>query len=85
MNFFSEKSLNAEKTERATFWDFSTSILLQNSETIEGRTFGDNFFPKKMSTMPKNTGRYFTPGIVCYAENLFGSVPWANRYILATP
>ena len=22
--------------------------------------------------------------IVCYAENLFGSVPWANRYILAS-
>ena len=24
-------------------------------------------------------------GIVCYAENLFGSVPCANRYILAIP
>ena len=23
-------------------------------------------------------------GIVCYAGNLFGSVPWANRYILAS-
>ena len=25
-----------------------------------------------------------SPGIVCYAGNLFGSVPWANRYILAS-
>ena len=25
-----------------------------------------------------------TSGIVCYAGNLFGSVPWANRYILAS-
>ena len=23
-------------------------------------------------------------GIVCYAGNLFGSIPWANRYILAS-
>ena len=23
-------------------------------------------------------------GIVCYAGNIFGSVPWANRYILAS-
>ena len=23
-------------------------------------------------------------GIVCYAGNLFGSVPWATRYILAS-
>ena len=28
--------------------------------------------------------RLVSSGIVCYAGNIFGSVPWANRYILAS-
>ena len=60
-----------------TLWDFSTSILSQNSK-IEGGPFGEIFFPKKVA-MPKKTGRGISSGIVCYAGNLFGSVPWANR------
>ena len=31
-----KKSHNAEKTERGTFCDFSTSILSQNAKKIEG-------------------------------------------------
>ena len=37
--------------------------------------------------MPKKTERedpLVSSGIVCYAGNLFGSVPWATRYILAS-
>ena len=33
-----KKSHNAEKTERGDPWDFSTSILSQNSKKIEGGT-----------------------------------------------
>ena len=45
------------------------------------------FYLKKSFTMPKKTERGDTlvsSSIVCYAGNLFGSVPWANRYILAS-
>ena len=37
--------------------------------------------------MPNKTERedpLVLSGIVCYAGNLFGSVPWANRYNLAS-
>ena len=42
---------------------------------------------EKSPTMPKKTERedpLVSSGIVCYAGNLFGSVPWANRYNLAS-
>ena len=42
-----KKSHNAEKTERGTYWDFSTSILSQNSKKIEGGPLG-NFFAGKI-------------------------------------
>ena len=36
--------------------------------------------------MPKKSkgGLLVSSGIVCYAGNLFGSVTWANRYILGS-
>ena len=43
---FEQKSHNAEKTERGTLWDFSTSVLSQNSEKIEGIPIGDFFVLK---------------------------------------
>ena len=39
---------NAEKTERGTLWNFSTSILSQNSEKIEWKKF-----PKKSRNAEK--------------------------------
>ena len=50
----------------------------------------EHFYEKKIEkspTMPKKTereGPLVSSGIVCYAGNLFGSVPWATRYILAS-
>ena len=35
---FEKKSHNAEKTESGTLWDFSTSILSENTKKIEGGT-----------------------------------------------
>ena len=49
---FLKKSLTMPKK---SLWDFSTSILSQNSKQIEGGPFGDIFFPKKCPTMPKKT------------------------------
>ena len=48
---FWKKSHNAEKTERGTLWDFSTSILSQNSKKNwrGGRPFEKKKFPEKKS------------------------------------
>ena len=40
-------------------------------------------FLPKIAQCQKN-GPLVSSGIVCYAGNLFGSVSWANRYILAS-
>ena len=73
-----------KKLKGGTLWDFSTSILLQNSKQIEGGEFrGEKFFLKKVA-VPKKMDPLVSSGIVCYEGNLFGSVPWANRYILVS-
>ena len=59
-----------KKTERGPLWDFSTTILSQNSEKI-GDLLGIIFSGKKCPTTPKKTQRWdilVSPGIVCYAE-----------------
>ena len=70
-----------KKLKGGTLWDFSTSILSQNSKKIEGGTLRGIFFPNKKSRNAEKTerGPLVSSGIVCYAEILFGSVPWANR------
>ena len=60
-----------------TLWDVSTSILSQNSKKIEGGPLGKSFLPKKSRN--EGSDPLVSSGIVCYAGNLFGSVPWANR------
>ena len=53
MNFFL-KSHNAKKTEREEdLWDFSTSILLQNSKKIERVPFGGKKIWKKSYSAEK--------------------------------
>ena len=46
-----EKVSQCQKTERGD-WDFSTSILSQNSKKIEGGPFGEKL-PKKSLTEPQ--------------------------------
>ena len=50
---FFEKSQWRKNLKRGTLWDFSTSILSQNSEKIEGGPFGE-FFSGKKSQCRKN-------------------------------
>ena len=45
---------SAEKCKRGTFWDFLTSILLQNIETNEGAPFGREKFSRKVYSREKN-------------------------------
>ena len=47
---------------------------------IEGKIWG-KFFPERSLAVPKKTERdpLVSSGIVCYAGNLFGPVPWANK------
>ena len=53
--FFEEKSHNAEKTERGTLRDFSTSVLSENSKKIEGGSVGEKLFFRKKSHRAENT------------------------------
>ena len=79
-----KKSLTMpKKLKGRTLWDFSTSILLQNSRKLKWAFRGKKVFLKKSYSAEK-MGPLVSSGIVCYAGSLFGSVPWANRYILAS-
>ena len=63
---FLRKSLNAEKTERGTRWDFSTSFL-QNIKKRKENLWRKKKFEKKVSQRRKKTGRRDTlvsPAIV---------------------
>ena len=65
------KSLTMPKQLKGrTLWDFSTSILSQNSKKLKGGPFGGKNFPKKVSECRKNWkgGPLVSPGNVCYAE-----------------
>ena len=42
-----------------TLWDFSTSVLSENSKKIEGGPLGENFFSKKKSHRAENTLREY--------------------------
>ena len=45
-----------KKLKGGTLWDFSTSILSQNSKKNEGGALWENFFPKKSLAVPKKRG-----------------------------
>ena len=75
-----------KKLKGRILWNFSTSILLQNSKKMKGALCWKKFL-KKSRTVPKKNLKgdpLVSSGIVCYAGNLFGSVPRANRYNLAS-
>ena len=76
-----KKSHNAEKKLKGgTLWDFSTSIMSQNSQKIEGGPFGEKNFPKKSRSAEKKLkGGTLWSRPVWYVtrenrKNLFGSV-----------
>ena len=48
-----KKSHCRKKTERKDLWDFSTSILLQNSKKIEGGPFGGKKLNKSRTVSKK--------------------------------
>ena len=79
------KSLTMLKKLRGrTLWDILTSIFQHPSQKVKGEPFVGNFFFKVAQCRKNLKGDPFVlSGIVCYAGNVFGSVPWANRYILA--
>ena len=49
------------KKQSWTLWDFSTSLLSENSKKIEGGPFGKIFFSKKSLTRAENTLSRFGP------------------------
>ena len=69
-----------------SLWNTNTKvnseITAKTSRAIHSEPFGGKFFcPKKSLAMSERTERgdpLVTFGIVCYAGNLFGSVPWAD-------
>ena len=48
-----------KKLKGGTLWDFSTSVLSENSEKIEGGTLWGIFFSKKKSHSAENTLRQY--------------------------
>ena len=65
---------NAEKKLKGgTLWDFSTSILSQNSKKKKRGPFGEKISEKGLAIPKKNWKPLISSGFVCYA----GSVPWA--------
>ena len=46
-----------KKLKGGTLWDFSTSILSQNSKKIEGGPFGETLFREKSLAVPKQSER----------------------------
>ena len=55
-----------KKTERGTLWDFSTSILSQNSKKLKGDPLEKYFFPKKVSQCQKKLkGGLARYGMLC--------------------
>ena len=71
-NFFLEKVSKCQKIGRGTLWDFSTSILAQNSKKLSDKK-------SRIAGKNRKGDPLVSSGIVCYAGNLFGSVSWANR------
>ena len=84
--FFLKKSHNAEKTEREEPLGFFNIHSVAKLQKIEGGPFRGEIFLKKVAQCRKNLkgDLLVSSGIVSYAGNLFGSVSWANRYILGS-
>ena len=62
-----------KKLKGGTLWDFSTSILSQNSKKIEGDPLGEKFSPKKVAMAKKAKREPF--GVVRYCM-LLGKPFW---------
>ena len=52
-NFLKKSLTMPKKLKGGTIWDFSTSVLSENSKKIEGGTLWGKFFPKKKSQSRK--------------------------------
>ena len=50
-----------KKLKGGTLWDFSTSVLSENSKKIEGGPIGEKFFFEKKSHRAENTLSPFGP------------------------
>ena len=76
-----------KKTERGEgpFGIFQHPICRKTSKKLKGDPLGKKFYPKKSRNAEKTDmgDPLVSSGIVCYAGNIFGSVPWANGYNLA--
>ena len=86
---FFEKSLTMpKKLKGEPSGIFQHPFCRKSPRMLEGGPSGDIFF-EKMSHNAAKTRMWdplVSPGIVLHGKKeTFGSVPWANRYILATP
>ena len=76
-----------KKTEREDPLGFFNVHSVAKLQKIEGGTlsWGKIWFEKSRTVLKNLKGDLLvSSGFVCYAGNLFGSVPWANRYILGS-
>ena len=68
------------------FGIFQHPFCRKTPKTLKGDPLRKNNFQEKKSGNAEKTerGTLWSRPVFCYAGNLFGSVPWANRYILAS-
>ena len=83
--FSFEESLTMPKNMKGGPFGIFQHPFCRKTPKNEGGSSGD-FFPKKVSQCRKKLkgGPLVSSGIVCYVGNLFGSVPWTNRYNLGS-
>ena len=62
---------------------FNNHSVAKLQKNLKGGPFGGKKIEKKVAQCRKYR-KWGPSGVVCYAGNLFGSVPWANRYNLAS-
>ena len=81
-----KETTRRERPKSAPYPRLKNSKGLQNFKVlVNWEPFHEKNFLKKVAQCRKTLKcRFGVSGIVCYAGNFFGSVPWANRYILVS-
>ena len=79
-NKFWKKVSQCRKNERGIFGIFQHPSYRKTPKKMNGGSFGEKLFSEKSHSAEKTKrgDPLVSSGIVCYAGNFFGSVPWAN-------
>ena len=74
-----------KKLKGGPFGIFQDPFSRKTPKKLKGDPSGNKFSRKKSRNAEKTERGPLWSSIVCYAGNLFGSVPWDKGYNLASP